>query len=228
MKNQFLSSVVVSTLLLVIVLPGSTFAQHCGPIMESYLSEISLKHTREGELVAHVEYCRGGGNPQEAYQIHLLAYLDKHAATIPTPVAEDAEPKMGDELFDESNVWVLETKRIELGEDGCYDYEFKYDSKVLADQLISHLMSEEEVNDRERWGEIRSQIRFAVFIPFLDDQRYANLEGLPEDRHECNYGRRRALVWQQLPYRISLHRFAGDEPKYWIQIKGDQAREGFF
>jgi len=215
-------------LLLFLVLPQTGFSQHCAPIGQSYLSEISLKEQQDDFVTAHIEYCKRGGNTQDVYQIYLLAYLEKNADTIPTPVSEDAKQALGEPLFDENSVIVLETKLIERNEEGCFDYDYSQESDVLIEQLISELMSEEEVNDRESWGEIKSPIRLAVFIPFLEDERYASLEGLPEDRHECNYRNRRALVWQRLPYRINLHRYSGKKPKYWMQINGDQPEPGFF
>src|SRR4051794_22555604 len=73
------------------------------------------------------------------------------------------------------------------------------------------------------WGSFKDRFRLAVFIPFLEDRSYSVLDDLPEDKHECNYARERALLFQPLPYAFSIHfgtvqavRLA--EGDYYIQI----------
>jgi hypothetical protein len=41
----------------------SAYAQHCPPIAESYLSEISVKHADES-IAVRVEYTKNGGQPR--------------------------------------------------------------------------------------------------------------------------------------------------------------------
>jgi hypothetical protein len=63
-------------------------------------------------------------------------------------------------------------------------------------------------------------------VPFLEDQTYSTSKELPEDRHECNYAKDRALLWQPLPYAFSIHygivqAVRLDEGLYHVQINGD-------
>ena len=87
--------------------------------------------------------------------------------------------------------------------------------------------------DREApggWGYFKDRFRLAVFVPFLEDRTYSVLDSLPKDKHECNYTRRRALLFQQLPYAFSIHfgivqavqRAEGD---YYIQINEAKSTE---
>ncbi|MEM7783266.1 MAG: hypothetical protein AAF939_04325 [Planctomycetota bacterium] len=203
--------------------------QHCAPIGSSYLSKISFKSLRQGEISLEAEYLKTGGRRKESYQIYLLAYLEKDAASLPTPPKENQRARYGDELFSEEISFVLDTSIVKRDFDGFYQYNFTKNSTELATLFETKLMAKIEKKIDGGWGRYEEQIRLAIFIPFLEDTRYANLKGLPEDRHECNYSNDRALLWQELPYRISVHFYEStlDDKKPgkpYIQINGGQRK----
>jgi hypothetical protein len=176
---------------------GVASAQHCAPIVESYLSAISVRH--EGERIRfHVEYRKNGGLPKAGYQGYLLAYLDRDAGKIPGG-------RPGD-VIDENLVVILHTGRIERKPDGAYALDFEIASDDLAKRMIAHgKLGEGDRDLNGGWGSYRDRIRLAVFIPFLEDQKYSKAADLPRDKHECNYRNDRALLWQPLPYALGIH-----------------------
>ena len=89
------------------------------------------------------------------------------------------------------------------------------------------LLRKSSETDYSYSGFLNDQIRLAIFVPFLEDKRYANSDGLPDDRHECNYQSDRALVWQELPYQLKVS-YKKDretnERQYRIEIDGIQRK----
>ena len=199
-------------------------AQHCPPIVESYLSQISVKHdSKDQALDLKVEYSKTGGQPKPKYQIYLLAYLEKNEHRVPAPLPAD--------LIDKHVVRVLHTQAVERNKDGTYEFDLRLDMNELARKVIDlgHLTDK----DREApggWGYFKDRFRLAVFVPFLEDRTYSVLDSLPKDKHECNYTRRRAPLFQQLPCAFSVHfgivqavqRAEGD---YYIQINEAKSTE---
>lgn len=174
-------------------------AQHCAPIVESYLSEISIKHNEERQaLDLTVEYSKAGGRPMSKYQIYLLAYLAKDDDHVPAPLPAA--------FIDERVVRVLHTEAIERNKDGNYDLRLRLNMNELAQKIIElgRLTEEDRVN-HGGWGSFKDKFRLAVFVPFLEDSTYSVLDSLPEDKHECNYLDDRALLFQPLPYSFSIH-----------------------
>lgn len=172
-------------------------AQHCAPVYASYLSEVSIKQV-DGKLRFRFEYTIQGGRGQDAYQAYLLAYLEKDAARVPAPAPA--------EVLDKDAALILSTQVIKRNKTGTFDLEFQVDADEFAKQVIAH----KSLTDKDRdahggWGVYRDRIRVAVFIPLLDDKKYSVLDGLPEDRHYCNYENDRALLFQELPFRLSIH-----------------------
>lgn len=194
-------------------------AQHCAPIVESYLSEISVKHVDES-IAVRVEYAKNGGRPKARYQAYLLAFLEKNRAEA---VAAAPKPMINQEVVE-----ILHTQLIERNQDGFYGMEVKLNRDELAKKMIKFArLTEKDRTSNGGWGQYNDKIRLAVFIPFLEDQRYANLKGLPEDKHECNYLNERALLFQELPYSFSIHfgvvqAVELKEGKFHIQINGDK------
>lgn len=222
------------SLLLVVALTACELAQdcygqHCPPIGSSYLSEISLKSHKQGELTLRVEHIKTGGRLKESYQFYLLAYLAKDSKTLPTPPEEGQKSRYGDEMFTEATSVVLDTSVVKRTADGYYKYSVTKNSAELAEELKSKLLEKSKKTVDGGWGRFEDRIRLAIFVPFLEDERYANLEGLPENRHECNYSGDRALVWQELPYNLSVHFYDFDtellkKKAPYIQINGDQRK----
>lgn len=187
-------------------------AQHCAPITESYLSLISVKPSKDG-IKIHCEYSKRGGRQKQKYQAYLLAYLDSYAARVPGNA-----PK---ELVDPESVVTLHTQLIEKNQEGAYGLDFEIKGDDLARMMIKQgRLSEKDRNSNVGYGRYSDRIRLAVFVPFLDDSKYSVIKGLPADKHECNYGRERALLFQQLPYSFSIAYF---EPTvYHLEINGDK------
>ena len=197
-------------------------AQHCAPIVESYLSQISVKHdAKDQALDLKLEYCKTGGRPMPKYQIYLLAYLEKNEHGVPAHPPAD--------LIDKQVVRVLHTQVVERSEDGTYEFKLRLNMNELAKKIIDlgHL-TEKDSETPGGWGYFEDNFRLAVFVPFLADRTYSVLSGLPEDRHECNYTKARSLLFQPLPYSFSINfgivqavRLA--EGNYYIQINQAEA-----
>ena len=207
---------------------SSASAQHCAPIVESYLSQISIgPDKKRTALELEIEYAKVGGRRLPAYQIYLLAYLAKNEDRVPAPLPAD--------FVDKEVVCVLHTEVIKLAKDGNYDFAVQLDMTELAQKIIElgHLTDADRA-DPGGWGSYKDSFRLAIFIPFLDDSTYSVLDGLPDDRHECNYLRRRELLFQPLPYSFTIHYgivLAARPPRlpegqYRIQINQDQPVKG--
>ncbi len=174
-------------------------AQHCPPIVESYLSQVSIKHdAKDQALELKLEYSKTGGQPKQKYQIYLLAYLEKNAHRVPARRAAD--------LIDKEVVRVLHTQAIERNDRGTYEFQRRLNMTELAKGIIE--LGRFTEKDRESpggWGSFKDKFRLAVFVPFLEDRTYSVLDGLPAEKHECNYTGERALLFQPLPYSLSIH-----------------------
>jgi hypothetical protein len=200
----------------------SGYAQHCAPIVESYLSEISVKHADES-IAVRVEYTKNGGQPKARYQAYLLAYIEKNSAKVPS-----ASPNP---VINQEVVVILHTQLIERNQRGRYDMEVRLNRDELAKKMIKHgQLTEKDRTNYGGWGQYKDKIRIAVFIPFLEDQQYSNLKGLPEDKHECNYSGERALLFQELPYSFSIHfgivqAVRLEEGRFHIEINGDKQKK---
>lgn len=170
------------------------YAQHCAGITESYLSEISIKHVKD-TLKIKCEYYKVGGRKKEAYQAYLLAYLDQHANKV--------NQSGSAEFFDPESVQVLHTQVIQRDEEGVYKLEFAISNEDFVKMMFKkkRLLEEDQSSSRDYYD---AKVRLAVFIPFLEDAKYAVLKGLPEDRHECNYRGLKALLFQQLPPSVNM------------------------
>ena len=200
--------IVGSLLLGFIVSP--LFAQHCPGITESYLSEISVKRTGESIKVA-AEYCKSGGRVKERYQAYLLAYFAKDAGKI---FNEGPNETINIEV-----ATVLHTQLIERNEEGSYLLEFAVPEIELAKIMIRH----DQLIHRDKMqmlpgGVFKERFRIAIFIPFLEDTKYSVIKGLPEDKHECNYSRDQALLFQDLPYEVAIHHYP--EQKLGLNFNG--------
>jgi hypothetical protein len=190
--------------------------------VESYLSEISVKHADES-IAVRVEYTKNGGQPRTRYQAYLLAYLAKNKAEVPS-----APPKP---VINQDVVVILHTQQIERNQRGRYDMEVRLNRDEFAKKMIKHgQLAEKDRTNYGGWGQYNDKIRIAVFIPFLEDQQYSNLKGLPEDKHECNYSHERALLFQELPYSFSMHfgivqAVRLEEGRLHIEINGDKPKK---
>ena len=204
----------------------AVLAQHCAPIGESYLSELSVK-ADEKDIKIRGEYRKRGGQDKMKYQLYVLAYLDRDADKVPAPApAASPDDKKKTEhmgptlLLDPAHVLILHTQLIERNKDEGYPFEYKIDLRELAERFLKQdLIVKEELSKSDKPGSFRGRLRVAVFIPFLDDTKHATLPGLPEDKHECNYSNAPALLYQQLPYLFRLNSFSN---RSMLDINSDQ------
>lgn len=194
-------------------------AQHCAPVYESYLNEISLKGD-DGNLQLQMQYTLEGGAGQDVFQAYLIAYLERDA---------DLVPVRGDgDTLDPKVLLVLDTQLVKRNEEGVFPLSFSIDGSQLAQDIINHRdLTEQDYLVIGGWAAYRDRLRLAVFIPTLEDHKYSVLEGLPEDRHCCTTTDVAALLWQTLPYRLSF-RTKEDKPQdaetkdFLIAINGDR------
>jgi hypothetical protein len=209
-RSQVANQATVMLLAFVLGCSSSPFvaAQHCAPILDSYLSSVSLDRTAEDQFKLSIRYHKSGGKAMNAYQMYLVAYRARDLAKFP-PALEESKPReLGEPLIDPSCTVIIDTKLIRRDEKGDYTYEYSVDSDALAKKLVDSFFTEERVKqDLKRWQPIGDSIRMAVFVPFLADRKYSNDAAFPQDddaRHECNYGNWRALLIQELPFELSL------------------------
>ena len=182
------------------------FAQHCPPIYDAYLSRIETEKRIEDAnnpgsseigLDLNLEFYKYGGRELEAYQLYLIAYLKSSETSVP--------PQPPADILDKSRVAILHTEVIKQTKRGHFPAKLFIDNVTLAKKVAE---LEDQVGPRKtddiEFADCSRPFRLAIFIPFLDDEKYSTLEGLPKDRHECNYGGDRALLFQPLPYKLDL------------------------
>ncbi|MCA8965046.1 MAG: hypothetical protein KDC48_09160 [Planctomycetes bacterium] len=233
-------SVVVSFLVTISV----AVAQHCAPLYESYLSEVTIKRVRaekpsDDTIRIHAQYAKEGGDPPPAYQGYLIAYVDRAADKVPAAAPAD--------IIDPKAALVLHTQLMKLHSPGSsaldasgrgngsekaedvpwtYDLDFEIRCEELADKVIAHAkLGEKDREDWTNWYHYKDHIRFALFVPWLDDAKYSVMEGLREDRHECNYFDDRALLFQELPFRVRVltSRSKTTRGRVWLQVNSERA-----
>lgn len=194
-----------------------TPAQHCAPLYESYLTGISIRR-HDGKVKLNVEHRINGGGGQDRFQAYVVAFFEKDEKRVPAPAPGD--------LLDPGAAVVLHTQVVKRTEDGVFPLGFSIDEDALAKKMIAHgklVKKDQEVVGG--WGSYKPRFRLAIFVPLLDDRKYSVLKGLPRDRHFCNYTDERAMLFQTLPYRLSIHfgivrAWRTEEGKHAIQING--------
>lgn len=187
----------IGVVLLLLLFSKIASAQHCPPIFDSFLSETKLTPTRDGKLKVNLTYNKMGGRSHEAYQAYLIAFLKSDAA--------NAFPKKSGEIFDPKLSIVLKTDLVkkQKNKDDEDDDTYLFDAEVDLTKLTSDLAELRKIDLTAKDSPV--EICFAFFIPFLADEKYSLLSGLPEDRHECNYGEEPALLTFQFPQCCNAH-----------------------
>lgn len=202
--------------------------QHCAPLYQSFLSEASIRTVRaeqpaDDRLQIHVQYAKEGGQAPAAYQGYLVAYLDRDVGKVPAAAPADVlDPKLA--LVLHTQVMQRREKEDAPGPQ-TYDLDFEIRWEELVDKVIAHAqLGAADREDWPNWHHYKDHIRFALFVPWLEDKKYAVLPGLPEKRHECNYLGTRALVFQELPTRVLflVSRDSGTRGRVWLQLRSDQ------
>lgn len=171
-------------------------AQHCAPIVESYLSAANITHTRQG-IAFRLQYSKTGGQPKPAYQAYWLAYRDSSSKKL-----SEATPQ---QAIANKLVTIVHTQLAERSDSGVYEMVWELETKEFVEaMLMANQLSVSRTNDAGGWKSFSDEIRIAVFIPFLEDEQYSTLGGLPEDRHECNYRADAALLFETIPARLTV------------------------
>lgn len=197
--------------------------QHCAPVFESYLNEISI-HRSGDKINFQLQYTLEGGHGQEGFQAYALAYLERDAFRVPAPKPSN--------IIDSEVVLVLNTQLIQKNASGTFDIAFEMNGTDLAKKMIAHrkLGSGDRVLNGS-WVAYKDRIRIAIFIPKLEDLEYSVIEGLPEDRHCCTISDVPALLLQELPYRFSFRSAKTTSPDveatdFIMEVNGDHSPLG--
>jgi hypothetical protein len=174
----------------------SLTAQHCAPIAESYLSSVRLVRQTDG-LSLSLDYTKTGGRQQQSYQAYLLAYPERLSAELNGLTPQQA--------IEQKLAKIVETRLLTRIEGGRYESQWELKTEPFVEQMATAgLISPDRVNQAGGWKSYQDPIRLAVFIPFLEDETYSNLDGLPRDRHECNYAGEAALLFETLPQALTI------------------------
>ncbi|MEM7785842.1 MAG: hypothetical protein AAF623_21015 [Planctomycetota bacterium] len=183
-------------ILLCLLIVTSAFAQRDPPIVESYLSSTSVARVDNG-LRWNFSYKKTGGQIKEAYQYYVIAYSDKNRKQI-----EELTPQ---ETLAKNFAIVLETKIVKRGRDGEYKFEFEIETNKFVETLKrENQIANDRISDVGGWKSFNDQIQLAIFIPFLDDQKYSILDGLPEDKNDGNYRGDSALLFETVTQKLQI------------------------
>lgn len=174
----------------------AVLAQHCPPIVESYLSECSVKRSESG-LTFAFSYQKSGGQPKQAYQIYVVAFADS--------ITERVAKVPPQQAIREGLITVVGTQLMKRDRDGQYPVKYELDTEPFVQRMLkAQQLSNTRTSNVGGWQRYNDRLRLAVFIPFLDDEKYSNLDGLPRDKHECNYRGDSALLFEMIPQRLEV------------------------
>ncbi|MBU6173889.1 MAG: right-handed parallel beta-helix repeat-containing protein, partial [Planctomycetes bacterium] len=156
-----------------------------------------------------------GGKAKEAYQAYLLAYTHSKSQTV-----SEMTPHQG---IAANRISVLETQLVTRNASGRYPIKWQLDTQRLVRKLVESGQLAQTRRFNERAGSYIDPIRLAIFIPFLEDTQYSVIEGLPKDKHECNYTSQPALLFEAIPTRLGIRYFfeppvAGEQFRYSIDL----------
>ncbi len=171
---------------------GQCAAQPCPPISESYLSGTAVKRSKDG-LDFQIAYSKSGGQRKESYQAYILAYADISSEKIAKLTPQQA--------IKDGSATIIHTQISSRDNSGEYQIDFQLDRKKFVEKMLT--AKQIAKTDDGGWG-WDNEVRLAVFIPFLDDKEYSVLEGLPRDKHECNYRDDSALLFQPISQKLLI------------------------
>ncbi len=205
------------SLLSLIFISQLMFGQHTAPIIESYLSKISVAHIGN-DIKIGLEYSKTGGRLKKAYQIYLIAYLEKDETVVLKNSINN--------LKRDSLLVILVTDIIKKDEKALYYWEYSIATNKLINRLIQNNLLKE--NDKESfggYGRYNDRFKIMVFIPFLNDEKYSTSRRLPKDKQDGRYKNEKHLLYHTLPYAFEVH-FGVVQGKilgkgnYYIQVDG--------
>ena len=207
----------ILSLLSLILITQLMLGQHTAPIIESYLSKISVVHDNEN-IKIDLEYSKTGGRVKKAFQIYLIAYLEKNETMVLNNSLNHLE--------NDSLTVILSTELIKRNEKGSYNWEYSINTKKLVNTLITNSILED--NSKESfggYGKYKTRLKLIVFIPFLNDKKYSTSRKLQRDKQDGRYKNKQYLLFHSLPYLFEVHfgivqgKTLGED-NYYIQIDG--------
>ena len=232
MKNQHRISLVV-VLVAFLFVHDRTLGQHCPPITDSYLSTARVQRTKEG-LSFKIGYSKTGGQYKTAYQAYILAYSvgnsEKIAELTPQQAIENGLVSIVHTQVAPFAVAAKAPRAVQQTDGlGEYQIDYKLNTKQFVEKMLATKLLENS-KDIGGWKRFDDELRLAVFIPFLDDEKYSTLEGLPKDKHECNYQNSSALLFQPLTQKLTVsfgvvRAFKLPEGDYFIELNGKRGRK---
>lgn len=196
---------------------NGAIAQHCAPIVESYLQSVVINRG-EGFIAFDLEYKKTGGQTKDGYQTYLLAFSESDAERIASMTPQEA--------IESKTASVVHTQLAKRQQNGCYRIKWRMDTSAFVTAMLKDSRLDlQQIIDIGGWKSFKNKIRFAVFVPFLEDEKYAAIEGLPEHKHECNYLEESSLLFDTISQRFSIHfgivqATKIPEGQYYIQING--------
>ena len=202
-----------------LLIATSANAQRDPPIVESYLSSTSVQRVDNG-LKWTLSYTKTGGQPKAAYQYYVIAYSDRHRNQIAGLTPQEA--------IASNFATILETRIANRDNDGRYNFEFT----IKTGEFVKKMKGEKQIADDRTnnlggWKSFEDQIQLAIFIPFLDDQEYAVLEGLPQDKNDGNYRGDSALLFETVTQRLQVcfgivQAAQIKEGQFYLQLNGNR------
>lgn len=177
---------------------NAVVAQHCAPITESYLSRTTIEHVPDG-IAFEATYSKTGGQAKEAYQAYLLAYADSKSKAV-----SEMSPR---QAISTNLVSVLDTQLVMRNASGSYPMKWQLETQRLVSKLLDSGQISQTRNFNERAGTYTDPVRLAIFVPFLEDAQYSVIEGLPKEKHECNYTSQPALLFETIPTQLGIRFF---------------------
>jgi len=192
-----------------------------------------VRRTKDG-LVFKFGYAKTGGQPKDSYQAYVLAFTDKNSEKIskltPQQAIEDGLATIAHTQLASFSVDAKAPRAVQQTDElGEYQITFKLDTEKFVKKMLDakHLGSSTNTGG---WQQFDDKIRLAVFIPFLDDEKYSIHEELPNDKHECNYRGGSALLFQPITQRLTVafgvvRAFRLQDGKHFTELDGTRGRK---
>lgn len=188
-------------------------SQHCAPITKTILNEVSISRVNNS-LNFQFEFIKNGGQIKDAYQLYLIAYLEKNKSKVFKESQKASNGKHLMNIYNEATTVILNRDIIKqslrydkIAGGTIYGYAASLNLKDISKKIILH-------GNFKKQDDFLGKFKVAVFIPFLDDKEYSvDLLQLPNDTHECNYDGRSALILQELDYTFKIYTRNDDNTK---------------
>ena len=166
-----------------------------------------MRRTKEG-LSIKVGYSKTGGRAKESYQAYVLAFSEKNFTKIEKLTPQQAiENGLATIVHTQIAAFTAAPDAPpaiqQVDESGEYRLAYELNTEQFVEKMIAAKQIE-KTSDIGGWQRFDDKLRLAIFIPFLDDKKYSVLDGLPNDKHECNYSGESALLFQKLTPKLTI------------------------